>query len=256
MVPHLAQCLARRCPSCRHRTCSMPPASQPRLLCDHLIERGQQSFTHQGEKLYTPPGGVILINPGEVHTGESAADPGFQMRSIYPTAAHMQAALSLAGRHRRAPYFRDVRVDHPAWAAGQRSLAQSPCAGIEPPRTATRASPGPSPSSSAATPTCTSPNSRWVVSGRLSPGRVAIWTSASPSPSASPARRPCFLSPYYLLRAFRAEVGMPPHAYQESLRIRHAQRLIRLGKPLAQVAAKSGFSSQSHLTAPSSRSSA
>src|SRR6185503_13550867 len=56
------------------------------------------------------------------------------------------------------------------------------------------------------------------------------------------------LSPYYLLRAFRAEVGMPPHAYLESVRIRHAQRLIEEGKPLAAVAAEVGFSSQSHLT--------
>ncbi len=56
------------------------------------------------------------------------------------------------------------------------------------------------------------------------------------------------LSPYYLLRAFRAEVGMPPHAYLESVRIQQAQRLIEAGKPLAEVAAEVGFSSQSHLT--------
>ena len=55
------------------------------------------------------------------------------------------------------------------------------------------------------------------------------------------------LSPYYLLRAFRAEVGMPPHAYLESVRIRRAQQLIEAGKPLADVAAEVGFSSQSHL---------
>jgi AraC-like DNA-binding protein len=56
------------------------------------------------------------------------------------------------------------------------------------------------------------------------------------------------LSPYYLLRVFRAEVGMPPYAYLESVRIRHAQRLIETGKPLAEVALEVGFSSQSHLT--------
>jgi AraC-like DNA-binding protein len=55
-------------------------------------------------------------------------------------------------------------------------------------------------------------------------------------------------SPYYLLRAFRAEVGMPPYAYLESVRIRHTQRLIKTGKPLAEVAAEVGFSSQSHMT--------
>lgn len=55
-------------------------------------------------------------------------------------------------------------------------------------------------------------------------------------------------SPYYLLRAFRAEVGMPPYAYLESVRIRHTQRLIKSGLPLADVAAQVGFSSQSHMT--------
>jgi AraC-like DNA-binding protein len=56
------------------------------------------------------------------------------------------------------------------------------------------------------------------------------------------------LSPYYLLRVFRAEVGMPPYAYLESVRIRQAQQLIKVGKPLADVAVEVGFSSQSHLT--------
>jgi len=56
------------------------------------------------------------------------------------------------------------------------------------------------------------------------------------------------LSPYYFLRVFRAEVGMPPHAYLDSVRVRHAQRLIEAGEPLARVAADVGYSSQSHFT--------
>jgi AraC-like DNA-binding protein len=56
------------------------------------------------------------------------------------------------------------------------------------------------------------------------------------------------LSPYYLLRVFRAEVGMPPYAYLESVRIRQAQQLIQAGQSLAEVAVEVGFSSQSHLT--------
>jgi AraC-like DNA-binding protein len=56
------------------------------------------------------------------------------------------------------------------------------------------------------------------------------------------------LSPYYFLRVFRAEVGMPPYAYLESVRIRHAQHMIKTGKSLAEVALEVGFSSQSHMT--------
>jgi hypothetical protein len=44
------------------------------VIC--LIRRGLQSFTHEGKKHYTPPGGVILINPGAVHTGEAADESG------------------------------------------------------------------------------------------------------------------------------------------------------------------------------------
>jgi AraC-like DNA-binding protein len=40
---------------------------------------------------------------------------------------------------------------------------------------------------------------------------------------------------------------MPPHAYLENVRIHHAQRLIRAGKPLTEVAEEVGFSSQSHM---------
>jgi AraC-like DNA-binding protein len=56
------------------------------------------------------------------------------------------------------------------------------------------------------------------------------------------------LSPYYLLRVFRAEVGLPPYMYLENTRVRHAQRLIENGKPLVDVAVESGYSSQSHMT--------
>ena len=56
------------------------------------------------------------------------------------------------------------------------------------------------------------------------------------------------LSPYYLLRVFRAEIGMPPYTYLESVRIRHAQRFIEAGQPLVEVAFAVGFSSQSHFT--------
>ena len=71
-----------------------------------VIERGRQTFTHQNEKHSTPPGGVILINPDAVHTGEAADEHGFQMRSIYPTLAHMQtAAYELTGRSQGLPVF-------------------------------------------------------------------------------------------------------------------------------------------------------
>src|SRR5262249_3822810 len=52
---------------------------------------------------------------------------------------------------------------------------------------------------------------------------------------------------FRLLRAFSAEVGFPPHAYQLLVRIYHARRLLSAGESAAKVAVQVGFSDQSHL---------
>jgi AraC-like DNA-binding protein len=217
------------------------------VIC--VIEQGAQSFTHQDSKYFTPAGGVILINPGAVHTGEAAGEQGFQMRSLYPTPAHMQTAVSeLTGRPRSLPFFREVRVDH-RWARDSilslhRALAQGADA-LE----------------------CES-RFTWTLAqlikhyADLRPGEQRIGREQkavqrarryledrfAEGVSLTELARHVSLSRYYLLRTFRAEVGMPPHAYLESVRIRHAQRLIESGKPLVEVAAEVGYSSQSHLT--------
>jgi AraC-like DNA-binding protein len=216
------------------------------VIC--LIERGRQSFTHQGTKYFTPPGGVILINPGAVHTGEAADEHGFQMRSIYPTAAHMQSAVyELTGRQQGLPFFKVVRTDQPrvrnSLAGLHKALAReaSPLecesrfiwtlAQLIQQFADLRLSEPPLGKESQAV-----QRARAYIDERYSNGIQLSELAAHVS-----------LSPYYLLRAFRAEVGLPPHAYLESIRIRRAQRLIEAGQPLAAVAAEVGFSSQSHL---------
>lgn len=214
-----------------------------------LIEGGRQSFTHKGTKFTTPPGGVILINPETVHTGETVDEQGFELRSIYPTVSHMKmAALELTGRDEVLPFFGDVRVDHPWVSKSILSLHKSLLQDS----------------------TTLESESRFVrvlaqlikryadtpvTEQKLNNENLAIQKARqyiddyfAQSISLKNVSGHVALSPYYFLRAFCAEVGMPPHTYLESVRIRHAQRLIRAGKPLAQIAAEVGFSSQSHMT--------
>lgn len=56
------------------------------------------------------------------------------------------------------------------------------------------------------------------------------------------------ISRFHLLRSFKRKYGLPPHAYQVGLRVAKAQRLLRHGVPLAQVANECGFTDQSHFT--------
>lgn len=214
-----------------------------------LIERGRQSFTHRGMKHVTLPGGLIMINPGEVHTGEAADKVGFEMRSLYPTISTMEAAVfELTGRHQMTPFFKQVRVDGSSFASSISSLHRAMY-------------------EEASMLECES-RLLWILTrlikqhadisftesrignekSTIQRARDYIDSHFASGVSLQDLARYVGLSPYYFLRVFRAEVGMPPYAYLESVRIGRAQRLIEAGKSLTEAAFEAGFSSQSHMT--------
>jgi AraC-like DNA-binding protein len=55
------------------------------------------------------------------------------------------------------------------------------------------------------------------------------------------------LDKFHLCRAFRSQVGMPPHAYLTRLRILHAKQLLAAGTPAKDVAPQVGLYDQSQL---------
>jgi AraC-like DNA-binding protein len=214
-----------------------------------LIERGYQSFTHKGTKYLTPPGGIILINPDAVHTGEAVDEQGFELRSLYPTTSHMElAVLELTGRHQALPFFKDVRVRGSLAANNILSLHRSISEGASSLESESRFI--------------------WTLAQLIKEYADISYSEQEPgkekkaiqqviryieefyaqSVSLKELAQYAALSPYYFLRVFRNEVGMPPHAYLETVRIRQAQRLLKAGKSLAEVSVEAGFSSQSHMT--------
>jgi AraC-like DNA-binding protein len=56
------------------------------------------------------------------------------------------------------------------------------------------------------------------------------------------------LSPFHLVRVFRKEVGLPPHAYQTRLRLNHAKALLAQAATIGEAALSAGFFDQSHFT--------
>lgn len=54
-------------------------------------------------------------------------------------------------------------------------------------------------------------------------------------------------SPFALLRAFKKQYGMPPHAWLTDARVRAARRMLDAGTAPAQAAAEVGFTDQPHL---------
>lgn len=215
-----------------------------------VIERGVQSFTHKGAKYVTPAGGLILINPGDVHTGEAASEQGFLLRSLYPTTAHLQSIwYEMTGQRSVVPYFRDVRVDDADMVRrllvlhDALKVATSPLE-CESQFMATMAALIGRYADVVSAEFLTLPNEKQAIQQV----RDYIEAHYAEPISLNQLADLVALSPYYLLRVFHAAVGMPPHAYLQDVRIRRAQSLILAQQSLSDVAYAVGFSSQSHLT--------
>ncbi|HEY3424931.1 MAG TPA: AraC family transcriptional regulator [Negativicutes bacterium] len=217
------------------------------VIC--LIEQGFQSFSHRGSKYVTPPGGLIMLNPGDDHTGEPADQAGFEYRAIYPTVAHMQEAVfELTGRHQDSPYFINVRVDNQILAKCVRNLYVSLMYDANPLE-----------AESLFIHTLTSIVTKTadfrysaIAVGRerdaVSKARQYIHSNWSQKITLSELAKYAGLSRYYFLRVFCTEAGMPPHSYQDSVKMSHAKRLLKQGLSLKAVATETGFSDQSHFT--------
>jgi AraC-like DNA-binding protein len=214
-----------------------------------LVDQGVQSFLCAGNRFVTPVDGLILLNPAETHTGEPVDENGFSYRALYPTAEHMATAnFELSGRHTRTPHFSTPRADDWQMARSIRALhlaLTGESSALE--------------AESRLIWTLVQLVKRYgdTRSAELRAGneqaaiekvRQYILENYTEAVSLSQLASHVHLSRYYLLRSFRDEVGMPPHAYLESVRIQQAQLFIAQGTPLAEVAHTVGYSSQSHFT--------
>lgn len=214
-----------------------------------VIEEGVQSFDYRGARQVTPAGDVFVIHPGEAHTGEAVSPRGYTYRTLYPPVPLLQRAYSdIAGREQGVPFFPAPVIHDGEVARCLRDLHLALTAGVTPLEREARFLEA-----------CAllitryaeiHPPERAAGQERSVVQQVRCYLDqhfAEPVSLAELARL-VGLSPYYVHRVFEREVGLPPHAYLESVRIRQAQLLLAQGEPIIQVAAELGFSDQSHLT--------
>ena len=213
-----------------------------------LIESGIEEFSYGGSLLRAGPGGVALLNPDMVHTGQAGTPDGWAYRVLYPDPGLVAGVAAELGWLRGTPSFpetvvydarsaRLLRAAHIAAEHGDRlassSLLRAALAGLlrAHARPGDRSAPGLDRSPTAVR------TVRDLLADRL----------ADP-PSLDDLARQCGMSSFALVRAFRAETGLPPHAYVNHLRVRLARRLLDGGLAPADVAVRAGFADQAHLT--------
>lgn len=214
-----------------------------------VIEDGAESFEYKGATYTAPKGNLVVFNPGDAHTGQGADEYGWRFRIFYIDSGLLQRAASeLADKPRGIPFFPAPIIRDEATAQLIRSLHIS----LE--------EAGPS----------LERESRFIwtfaqfIAHHADDKRVELPVRSEHSAvkqirdyleehytenvSLEEISDLTHLRSYHLIRSFRAEVGLPPHAYLEQVRVNRAKALLRAGMPIIEVALSVGFIDQSHFT--------
>jgi AraC-like DNA-binding protein len=213
-----------------------------------VILGGVEEFRYRGGLHRAKAGAVVLVNPDEVHDGHAGIPDGWAYRMTYPDVPVLaDIAAELGGPRGVVSFPEPVVYDsaaleaflaaHRAAEQGADPLAASSLLRVAYGRLLRRhALPGRERRQS--------PGSRRAVAA----ARDALHVRAAEPPTLEELAAEVGMSPFALLRAFRAELGLPPHAYLNQLRVRKAKRLLDTGQPPAEVAALVGFADQAHLS--------
>ena len=214
-----------------------------------VIEDGAESFWYHGANHVATRGNIVVFNPGEVHTGQGADERGWIVRIFYMDARLLQRAASeTAGQAEDIPFFRQpiIRDSHTAkllhslhvtLESDASRLERQSCFIWAFTRLVQEHADG-------------RPIERSLGSDGNAVQRIREYLEDRYQQNASldELTRLVNMSPYALIRAFRAKVGLPPHAFLNQIRIDRARQFLRRGDSLAEAAFSTGFVDQSHFT--------
>jgi AraC-like DNA-binding protein len=214
-----------------------------------IIEHGAEQFKYRGSNHIAPAGSIVIINPGEVHTGASAAEHGWTYRTLYPATELLQRAVSdIVGRERDIPFFTDAVVHDPEIMAEislTHHVLEEQSSALEREsrllwtlaRLIVRYADD-------------HPRIKPLTKEHMSIQRVRSYLDEHYAENVSLEQLAAIaqLSPFHLLRSFRNQVNLPPHAYQMQVRIMRARQMLRTGVPCVDTALAVGFADQSHFS--------
>ncbi|PTM42222.1 AraC family transcriptional regulator [Bosea sp. 124] len=216
------------------------------------IETGCEAWTVRGERHYGGSGDLTFINPLDVHDGEPVGE-GYSYRMTYPAVALMQEiASSLAGWNGgRTPFFPRACVHDPEGAA----LLSRAHRAMEAGRSgAGREALGGEELLLRAYAYCLVRHAGVAAgaigseAGPIAHAQALMEARHDEELSLAEIAGSVGLPRHHLIRAFRRETGLTPHAWLVDVRVRRARDRLRRGEAPGDVAAATGFCDQAHLT--------
>lgn len=210
-----------------------------------LIEQGEALMTIRGVAVELLPGKLFIVNPNEPH--ETRSENGCSFRLLYVTPERMQQAARDLGLA-EAPLFITRAFDDPAVMHALQQLHAA--FDRDAPRSEIEVLLGTALGMVATRAPRVEDDDAAVATTHEAVERVRRFIDehyADPI-TLDELSQVAGLSKYHLIRVFRASCGMPPHAYQNAVRVARAREALANGAAACDVATAIGFADQSHFT--------
>ena len=204
---------------------------------------GVETITYRGTRWVSGPGTVVVVEPGEPHTGGPAVSDGFAYRALYPPIDLITDSLGTS-----RPHFPSLVIDDPQLAAELRRTHLALATGEDPFATESRLTAVLATLVRRHAPTVPPPAPA-LAGHRIADATMARLTATlTEPPSLQDIAVELGVSRFQVLRGFRDAVGMPPYAWLAQYRVARAKTLLEAGLRPAEVATLVGFADQAHLT--------
>lgn len=233
----------------------LPPPSQPAVECTtrHTHEDFQVAWAQsgagevycRGRRHAATAGTLVVIPPGEMHYGHSVGASGWTYALVALDPALLQSvAAELGDGDASLPDFDWVARTDPELAGRfTRWVRSTPEETLARDTFLSQAITALLARSSAGRRLPAAGRNRRAVARALE----YLEAHYARSVPLDELARESGLSKFHLVRAFKDEVGLPPHAYQTRLRVTGAMSLLRRGWSISHAAYSAGFAAQSHL---------
>jgi AraC-like DNA-binding protein len=210
-----------------------------------MIEDGAERLDVGDQSYCVPKGSVLMLNPNEPHANASIAGETLRYRVFY-LAPSLMSRLAKKSGSAEPPDFKAValsssrlfRILHDAHEilgsetseTDQQAAFDSVIAALRP-HLAPRVKP-----------------SDVSEDDRIARVKAFIDEHLAEELNLAMLSDVAGLSAFHLVRRFRRDIGLPPHAYQTQQRVHAARQLLLEGRAIADTALALGFSDQSHLS--------
>ncbi len=205
------------------------------------IESGVERFRYRGGEHLAPPGSLVLMNAGELHTGRAETTAGWRYRMVYVEPGLLASMLGERDWH-----FTDAVAHDPAralristlldtlWLARGEPLAFDSALlellqALQPLARRGRAA-------------------RAEGAPRFEPVLEFMRENLAAPLTLEQLAAVAGLSPFHFLRRFKAAHHATPQQVLMALRVQHAKALLAAGTAPALAAADAGLADQAHLT--------